>query len=164
MTAGEVWGRATRAVSALRAALEAKVAELEASGVAEEAWLASELVGWLSVLEPPRLGDIDAAVLAQACAPTNPELALPRGCGVPALAADAFDKVGGMIFVPVRYATPHVPEFGLPCDAAGCWFGEAGITVERGVREAALATACNCGLTSCGASTASSCPSASSRT
>ena len=143
MTADEVWGRATRAVSALRAALEAKVAELEASGVAEEAWLASELVGWLSVLEPPRLGDIDAAVLAQACAPTNPELALPRGCGVPALAADAFDKVGGMIFVPVRYATPHVPEFGLPCDAAGCWFGEAGITVERGVREAALATACN---------------------
>ena len=44
-----------------------------------------------------------------------------RGCGVPALAADAFDKVGGMIFVPVRYATPHVPEFGLPCDAAGCY-------------------------------------------
>ena len=76
MTADEVWGRATRAVSALRAALEAKVAELEASGVAEEAWLASELVGWLSVLEPPRLGDIDAAVLAQACAPTDPELAL----------------------------------------------------------------------------------------
>ena len=48
-----------------------------------------------------------------------------------------------MIFVPVRYATPHVPEFGLPSGAAGCWFGEAGITVERGVREAALATACN---------------------
>ena len=40
----------------------------------------------------------------------------------------------------MRYATPHVPEFGLPSGAAGCWFGEAGITVERGVREAALAT------------------------
>ena len=62
---------------------------------------------------------------------------LARGCGVPALASAAFDKVGGMIFVPMRYATPHVPEFGLPSGAAGCWFGEAGITVERGVREAA---------------------------
>ena len=39
-----------------------------------------------------------------------------RGCGVPALASAAFDKVGGMIFVPVRYSTPHVPEFGLHGD------------------------------------------------
>ena len=46
-------------------------------------------------------------------------------------------------FVPVRYASPHVPEFGLPRGASDCWFGETGIVVERGVREAALATACN---------------------
>ena len=66
-----------------------------------------------------------------------------RRCGVSCLASATFDKVGGMIFVPVRYASPHVPEFGLPRGASDCWFGETGIVVERGVREAALATACN---------------------
>ena len=76
MTADDVWNDAARAVSALRTALEAKVAELGASGTAEAAWLASELVGWLGVLEPPRLGEIDASVLAMACRPTDPELAL----------------------------------------------------------------------------------------
>ena len=68
---------------------------------------------------------------------------LARRYGVPCLASATFDKVGGMIFVPVRYASPHVPEFGLPRGASDCWFGETGIVVERGVREAALATACN---------------------
>ena len=43
---------------------------------------------------------------------------LARRCGVSCLASATFDKVGGMIFVPVRYASPHVPEFGLPRGAA----------------------------------------------
>jgi len=37
-----------------------------------------------------------------------------RHGGVPCLAPTVFDTVGGVIFVPVRYATPHNPEIGLP--------------------------------------------------
>ena len=66
-----------------------------------------------------------------------------RQVGVPRLASTVFDSVGGVIFVPVRYATPHQPEIGLPVGGSSSWFGETGIKTDRGVREAALATAWN---------------------
>ena len=34
--------------------------------------------------------------------------------GVPCLAPAVFDTVGGVLFVPVRYASPHNPELGFP--------------------------------------------------
>ena len=76
MTVDEVWSTATAHVSQLRTALEAKMAALQASGGEAAAYMATELMGWLGVLEPPRLGDIDASVLALACKPTDPALAL----------------------------------------------------------------------------------------
>ena len=76
MTVDEVWNTATAHVAQLRTALEAKVATLQARGGEVATYVATELLGWLGVLEPPRLGDIDASVLALACKPTDPALAL----------------------------------------------------------------------------------------
>jgi hypothetical protein len=66
-----------------------------------------------------------------------------RRCGVPNLPTAVFENVGGVVFVPVRYASPHVPELGLPRGSVASWFGETGIQTERGVREAALSVAWN---------------------
>ena len=63
-------------VSKLRAALEAEVVTLRARGDEVSIFCATELVGWIGVLEPPRLGEIDASVLALACKPTDPALAV----------------------------------------------------------------------------------------
>ena len=62
---------------------------------------------------------------------------------MPNLSTAVFENVGGVVFVPVRYASPHVPELGLPRGSVASWFGETGIQTERGVREAALSVAWN---------------------
>ena len=60
----------------LRSALLAKVAELATRATKQATWLAGELEGWLGVLAPPRLGEIDASVMATAAKPTDPALAM----------------------------------------------------------------------------------------
>ena len=76
MTVDEVWRESNAAVDALRALIAAEVATQRELGGDQAAWLAVELEGWLQVLEPPRLGEIDPSVLAKAARPTDPELAL----------------------------------------------------------------------------------------
>ena len=61
---------------------------------------------------------------------------------VPRLAAALFERLGGHVFVPVRFTQPFSPEIGLPTDGAGLWFGEPDLGPATQTRESVLAVAC----------------------
>eukprot|EP00964_Phaeocystis_antarctica_P031985 scaffold18093_cov113-Phaeocystis_antarctica.AAC.1 len=76
-------------------------------------------MGWLGVLEPPRLGVIDASVLALACKPTDPALAL---IAFPAWArpvtTPCMPPRGGAALAPLERAAARRRHLGRPGSAA----------------------------------------------